>query len=477
MPQPVPPVARAANSPGTPAPTEPSAAAKEGAEQEASADPAVPTEAAEPVEIDTPGPAPGLVENAPPRTWTPGVEEQPAGELTWPGDPNSPGAVAWEYSKFEDRAMVAGGASTDQWRAWREKLLEAGRRGDPNDSDTAEAFCSAANISGWLGEVERKEEELRACLSYPVLNATSRVLALEDAASIAGYLRDDIVQAFADYNAMVATIEKMEPELREKWQYVVYRVLIDKGRLLSGWRARRQSSPALPGADAGKEASDFFQEFLDLPAEARDHPAFESETPFAFELHLMAMQARALVDEGQGERAAQVYERIGQHPENPYSHLWLGVQAATARHGEGTRGYLRALEEVERAFPCDAGSKWLSAKIAFWHLRAGSGREYIARMEPRFGLPGRGAAPTAPLADEARAVLFMLAEANMKSDVRDYARAIEYYEAFLAGPEPPGTELRNSAFQALECARELLEFRIRREQQKGETDDERDREK
>lgn len=114
--------------------------------------------------------------------------------------------------------------------------------------------------------------------------------------------------------------------------------------------------------------------------------------------------------------------------------LDIHIYEIEARYPDRGLDYVHALEEVERTVPLDEkGKKRLSYLIADGWLRNGRGRPYLEQIEPRFLandpdlLQWQGKEDTGMRAT----ILYNLGWACVQPDVRDYARAIDYWEQSL----------------------------------------------
>ncbi len=321
------------------------------------------------------------------------------------------------------RIKQLGPMDDDSRRAWRDRLVE-GARAAPEDPAADDALFEAATLSGWLGEDAAQEELLRACVQHPRVEPTTRILALRQ---LTTFTRTrDVAEAFANLNEIARLIRAMDPSLRESWTVELHNILWRKGELLSVAQGTRKPIGALPPEDVGKHASDYYQEYLDLPPEERARPGLPTEASI---LQALALE---LEREGQGARAAQVFRELMRRPDRVNPATMLAAWAARAEFPQGGDEYRAALEAAERSLSADDWSHSLSLRIARSYLQDGYGAPYLERFEP---LLESDASADREFLDQdpglRATVLLELAEACQRSDVNDAERAVYYYEKVL----------------------------------------------
>ncbi len=322
------------------------------------------------------------------------------------------------------RIKQLGPMDDDSRRAWRDRLVE-GARAAPEDPAADDALFEAATLSGWLGEDAAQEELLRACVQHPRVEPTTRILALDTLASLSA--RRSVGEAFADLNDMARTIHGLDPALREKWVHELHRITWKKGLLIASREGVGKTVDWLPREDSGRRASDYFREYLDLPADARRHSSLPADA------NVMQSLAQALAREGQGARAAEVYRDLMNHPDRTNPRTMLAFWAAEAEYHDDQPAFRAALEEAERSLPEDEWSRSLSYRIAWSYLDSGYGGPFLERMEPVLRSVEPADRAFIEQSPEFRAtVLLKLAEACSCSDVGDSQHGIELYEELLA---------------------------------------------
>ena len=338
--------------------------------------------------------------------------------------------VAWTRDEVRAymRATGVGGLSADEMRSWRERMIEAAEV-SPDSVWAPEALISAAHLSRKLREMDREEELLRAVVEHPRVQPTAKVYALIDLARIIAYARGDVAQAFEDWNLLVETIHGLEdPGLRNGWLADAYHVPLEKGLLLLMRLRTGQQNPPLRGEDAGKQASDYFQEFLDLPRGIRALSLVNMG-----DINLLQYLAWAFEAEGHPERAAETYRRMLAHPDNPHPPTQVHFWEAQVLYPEDSPELLKALLEIERTLPPDDWSRSLNYLIAQTYLWQGVGQEYLDRVEPSLLSDDPENQAFRNKGTDSRAnKLYHLADSCQKDDVRDYERAIKYYQQILA---------------------------------------------
>jgi len=361
-----------------------------------------------------------------------------------PGEPASRQSVAEVIEAYLDAKDA--GLDADACRSWRDRLVAAASNaGVEGGQAAADAFLYAGWLSGRLGEAEAEKRWLRAATEHPAIEPTSKILALKGLVPIAPDGYQDLVQAFADLNEIRDTIQRLEPPaLRENWLPEAYCIPLQKAALLAHYlRTGGRSLPPLPGEDRGKRPSDYYQEFLDLPAELRAELHARGFAPS--EVKLLRAQAEAFQLEGQTARAAENYRRIRQHPDNPYPPSQVAYWEAQALYPRGGLAFCQALEQAERELPRDEWSTQLSYKIAWAYYQARMPQGYIDRAENL--LRSEDPADQAFLAQPPTfrgTVLYFLGRCYAHSSVKNLRRAIECYEQLLA--EYPNWRQRDSAY-------------------------------
>ncbi len=342
-------------------------------------------------------------------------------------------ALSSSNASREGSIMVINTPKGQAARYWYKRLLDVIDQ-YPDDPETPSAILEAVVFLGAPADIYDRsltQRLLRQAIEHPYVKPSEKVIMLDRLVKndTLSPNRPNVRQTLDDIEALAEAIDNLPDDIRHRYDYMRYTIPLRKARLISLDESKRDPAEQLSPRMLGQPASAYYRQYLDLYNDLP--PAVRERLGLPSEPYIFPQLARALVAEGKGEEAAALYRELRKHPANNmpvWGTILLEAQALDPDHGEV---YLATLERYAQQYKDDPKVyRRLAHELGFWSGIHGDAEQCIYWLQPLLDSIEDG---TRSASRNGRlGLLQSLAQAYGSSRVREYDKAIEYYQTIIS---------------------------------------------